>query len=258
MGKHVAARPPRANKYRKPKKWGKQFFSVIGVATALATATVAAAYALPTEVDTPIYNKFEHPQAFAATHDTVTVADREKVKIGYAMSTDTNSYASLEETYINDTTKMVQYPFKVGVPLTSPYGPREKLCETCADFHYGQDFAPGAGAQIQAIANGTVTKVVNWKENNPESEEHAGGTYVIIEHNIDGEKIESLYAHMQYESSPLKVGEQVVVGALVGLVGNTGQSTGPHLHLSIFRNGKEIDPMPYLAEKNRTSANIPQ
>lgn len=68
------------------------------------------------------------------------------------------------------------------------------------------------------------------------------GVYVIIRHNIDGQMVESLYAHMLRNSIAVRVGEHIRVGQPVGLVGNTGASTGPHLHFEVRLGGRPVDP----------------
>jgi len=67
------------------------------------------------------------------------------------------------------------------------------------------------------------------------------GNYVIIQHT-DG--YQSLYAHL--DTILVRKGATVDQGTIVGRSGNTGQSTGPHLHFSIFRNGKAVDPRTYV------------
>ena len=76
----------------------------------------------------------------------------------------------------------------------------------------------------------------------------------MIQHQIDGHTVVSLYAHLQYQSTPLKVGDSVKRGDLVGLVGNTGMSTASHLHLGIKLDGKYVDPIPFLLQYNAINA----
>ena len=108
-------------------------------------------------------------------------------------------------------------------------------------MHMGVDFTPGEGAPIYAIADGEVTI----------HEDSAGGygNHVYLDHGDllgDGSKIESLYAHMQHGSSPLKVGDTVKVGDFIGTVGRTGAATGNHLHFEILVNGSQVDPFAWL------------
>lgn len=165
------------------------------------------------------------------------------VRDGYlVMRADTagfQPYAHIADTFTNDPNSPIQWPFTVGVPISSGFGYRS--CAGCSSYHQGIDFTPGEGTPIQAIADGTVIEV-----GGPYG---SLGVYVMIEHQIDGERIVSVYAHMLEDSSPLAVGQPVLVGQLVGQVGNTGQSTGAHLHFGLLVNGTEaIDPYPWMKE----------
>jgi murein DD-endopeptidase MepM/ murein hydrolase activator NlpD len=97
---------------------------------------------------------------------------------------------------------------------------------------------PGAGAPIQAIADGVVREV-----GNPSG---TFGVYAIIDHTIDGQRVSSVYAHMESGSLALAVGQPVTVGQAVGRVGSTGASTGAHLHLEIHLAGTPVDPYAWL------------
>jgi murein DD-endopeptidase MepM/ murein hydrolase activator NlpD len=125
------------------------------------------------------------------------------------------------------------------VKLADGFGPRAAPCSGCSTFHEGVDFDPGFGARVYAIAAGVVVET-----DNPNYS--ALGTYVVIRHEIDGKSIESVYGHMQSGSMPFKVGDHVKVGEVVGLVGSTGASTGPHLHFELRVNGKAFDPLPWM------------
>ncbi|MCC2031270.1 peptidoglycan DD-metalloendopeptidase family protein [Microbacterium sp. BWT-G7] len=137
--------------------------------------------------------------------------------------------------FYNDPNSNIQWPFAVGVTMSYGFGMRS------GSMHEGIDFTPGAGAPVQAIADGTV-RVAS----------EAGGAYgvhVIIDHMIDGELVSSHYAHMQYGSLEVVAGQQVTVGTVLGHTGNTGRSYGAHTHFEILMNGTTaIDPMPWLRE----------
>lgn len=110
--------------------------------------------------------------------------------------------------------------------ISSRYGPR------WGRMHYGLDLAVPIGTPIYAAANGTVT--------------HAGsmGTYgilVIIDH---GNGVETRYAHLS--RTAVRVGQRVSRGQLIAYSGNTGNSTGPHLHFEIRHRGQAVDPEQYL------------
>ena len=135
----------------------------------------------------------------------------------------------------------IQWPFTRYVPIASGFGPRDAPCGGCSSFHDGLDFLPGAGAPIGAIAAGVVTLV------GQDSGGYAAyGTRVVIEHVINGQKVESLYAHMIAGSPTVAVGDTVTVGQTLGSVGNTGASTGAHLHLGISLGGAFVDPYAWL------------
>lgn len=134
--------------------------------------------------------------------------------------------------YTNDPNAAIQWPFMVGVAMSSPFGMRN------GRMHEGIDLVPGNGATIQAIADGTVREATE-----------SGGAYgvtIYIDHIIDGKLITSHYAHMQHGSMLVHTGEKVKVGQPLGKVGTTGRSTGPHLHFELIVNGSRIDPLPWL------------
>lgn len=132
---------------------------------------------------------------------------------------------------------LVQWPVPAATRMSSGYGPRS--CAGCSSYHEGIDLNPGDGFPVAAIADGVVI----------ESEfSGALGAHIVIAHVIDGQVIQSVYGHMQGDSLAAVVGEQVAVGQQIGRVGNTGQSTGPHLHFGIIIDGVLIDPEPWLHE----------
>ncbi|UOE43820.1 M23 family metallopeptidase [Agromyces larvae] len=146
-----------------------------------------------------------------------------------------------EATFTNNPLGTIQWPFKVGVHIGDRFGYRD--CAGCSEDHHGQDFNPGYGAEIQAIADGVVS----------ESTDSGGslGVVTMIDHVIDGQVITSVYAHMQYGSRRFEIGDPVKVGDVVGNTGSTGMSTGPHLHFEIRIggiNGEWVDPLEWLYE----------
>lgn len=142
---------------------------------------------------------------------------------------------NFSDLFHNDPNSNIQWPFAVGVPMSYGFGMRS------GQMHQGIDFTPGAGAPIQAIADGTV-RVAS----------EAGGAYgvhVIIDHMVDGQLVSSHYAHMEYGSMTVTPGQRVTVGTVLGRTGNTGRSFGAHTHFEILMNGTTaIDPMPWLRE----------
>jgi murein DD-endopeptidase MepM/ murein hydrolase activator NlpD len=116
--------------------------------------------------------------------------------------------------------------------LTSAYGMRINPVTGNQRFHEGIDLAAPAGTEVYAAANGTVTEVGN---------DPIYGNYVVIKH--DGNWA-SLYGHLQKTAVTLRM--NIKSGMLVGWVGSTGQSTGPHLHFELRQNGMSRDPDKYL------------
>ena len=116
--------------------------------------------------------------------------------------------------------------------LTSPYGYRIHPTTGQYKFHNGVDLANDQGTPIYAARSGRVTVAT-----------YGGtyGNYVTINH---GDGFSSLYAHMT--RYVVHKGDTVKKGQLIGYMGSTGRSTGPHLHFSIFYNGSSVNPMNYI------------
>lgn len=110
--------------------------------------------------------------------------------------------------------------------LSSPFGPR------WGRFHYGIDIAISEGTQIKAAADGTVLRAFN-----------NGGYGLFVEIDHGGGWI-TRYGHNS--KLLVKPGDCVSSGEVVALSGNTGNSTGPHLHFEIRKNGTAVDPQLYL------------
>ena len=123
-------------------------------------------------------------------------------------------------------------PLHIGLTVTSTYGWR--IHPTMGDkrFHTGVDFAAPQGTPIYAIASGTVTSAYY---------NTANGYMVSIAH---GGGYGSLYAHMTHYV--VSAGDSVSQGQVIGYVGSTGWSTGPHLHFEIHVNGSAVNPMDYV------------
>lgn len=121
--------------------------------------------------------------------------------------------------------------------ISSTYGRRVDPIENIKAYHVGLDIASENinGQDIYSVLPGEV--VATGLDNN------GYGHYIIIKHG----EFETLYAHMKSESN-LEVGDQVKSGDKIGSVGNSGRSTGPHLHLEVGINGLKFDPEIFLAE----------
>lgn len=146
-------------------------------------------------------------------------------------------YGSTNYAYATSGSGAIRWPFPFAARIASAFGDRAAPCRGCSSYHRGLDFDAGYGAPVGAIADGVVTTVG-----------YAGtfGYVVEIEHIINGQKVTSLSAHMIDNSSALVVGAPVVAGEIIGALGNTGLSTGPHLHLEIHLDGVPVDPFAWL------------
>lgn len=123
--------------------------------------------------------------------------------------------------------------------ITSLYGKRTFKVngKTVKDFHTGIDLGPDDN--IVACEKGKVTKVVR---NVKGFAKNSYGNYVVLEHY----GISTRYAHLEYYSIPVKVGDIVPKGAVIGNMGQTGTSYGTHLHFETIIKGKTVDPYDYL------------
>ncbi|MFP4483578.1 MAG: peptidoglycan DD-metalloendopeptidase family protein [Spirochaetota bacterium] len=117
--------------------------------------------------------------------------------------------------------------------FTSGFGMRNDPFTGLRRFHNGIDLAEVIGTPIGAAMAGTVAHT--------ETQSGNYGKFVIVRH--DG-GFQTLYAHL--DSFAVRKGQYVSQGQTIGAMGNTGRSTGPHLHFSIIRNGSFVDPLEYL------------
>lgn len=116
--------------------------------------------------------------------------------------------------------------------ISSPFGYRIHPVTGKPNLHGGVDFAASYGTGIKATRAGEIiVKTYN----------SSYGNYIIIDH---GNGIASLYAHMS--GFNVSIGQEVSQGSIIGFIGSTGSSTGPHLHFEIRVNGTRVDPMNYL------------
>ena len=133
----------------------------------------------------------------------------------------------------------MRHPFKGKQPrISSPYGWRIHPIEKKRKHHNGVDYATAIGTPIFAIANGRVVYAGASRIKQANGEPGGGGYIVRLRHQVRGEWITSSYMHLKKGSiraAGIKVGDRVVEGQKIGETGNTGASTGPHLHFEIQR-----------------------
>lgn len=252
-----ASAPPATAGSPKPsaKRRGSRAGRVARMSSGFAAMSFAALLAVATSVPSLSLLSPADVQAMALERATIGSEPGQQVEItggtlaqtvqrdGYETQT-IDEYARAagirpEATFTNNPSGTIQWPFAVGVHIGDRFGYRD--CAGCSSDHGGQDFNPGLGAEIQSIADGVVAN----------STDSGGslGVVMMIDHIIDGELVTSVYAHMEYDSRRFETGDTVKVGDVIGQTGDTGMSTGPHLHFEIRlggMSGTKVDPLEWL------------
>ncbi len=116
--------------------------------------------------------------------------------------------------------------------LTSPFGYRRSPFTRRWEFHWGVDIAAPRGTKVLATANGVVVKT---------SRLFGWGRLVVIDH---GYKRQTFYAHLN--AFAVSEGDKVIKGQVIGYVGNSGRSTGSHLHYEVHVGGQRVNPWEYM------------
>ena len=116
-----------------------------------------------------------------------------------------------------------------GARLSSKFGMRKHPIDGYNKMHRGTDFAAPMGTPIMASGDGVITRA-RWCG--------GGGNCIKIRHNST---YETVYAHMRNFARGIKEGLRIKQGQIIGFVGSTGKSTGPHLHYEVIKNGKKIN-----------------
>ena len=130
----------------------------------------------------------------------------------------------------------MRFPFDKPMPrISSPYGWRIHPIEKTRKHHNGVDYASAVGTNVFAIAKGTVIFAGPSTIKLPSGEPGGGGYIIKIRHKVNGEWITSSYMHLRKGSISVRKGQKVVEGQAIAESGNTGASTGPHLHFEIQR-----------------------
>ena len=135
-----------------------------------------------------------------------------------------------------------------GARLTSSFGRRKHPISGYRKMHKGVDFGARSGTPIMAAGTGTVVR----------ANRYGGyGNYIRIKHS-DG--YSTAYAHMKNFARGIKKGTRVTQDQIIGYVGSTGASTGPHLHYEVLKNGKHINPrqLNQLSGKPLAKADMPR
>lgn len=115
----------------------------------------------------------------------------------------------------------------------SGFGTRIDPIYKTAKFHSGIDFTAPTSTEIYATGNGEISTI--------EYSERGYGNHVVVNH---GYGYETLYGHMSYIK--VRPGQKIKRGDIIGYVGNSGKSVGPHLHYEVIRNGNKVNPINYF------------
>ena len=164
------------------------------------------------------------------TERTSDEAEPETDKISSDMKTVSLMKTELDYQSQDDTAKIVA-PVDSS-RYTSHFGYRINPITNVRAFHTGLDIAAPLGTKIKAAYNGTVSKT---------GEDSHSGKYIFLTH---ANGLETFYCHCSEIIA--EKGAKIRQGETIALVGSTGWSTGPHLHFEIHKNGKRLDPLPFL------------
>jgi len=118
-----------------------------------------------------------------------------------------------------------------GARLTSRFGKRRHPVLGYTKMHKGIDFGARRGTPIRAAGDGVVERASRYG---------SFGNYALIRHSSE---FKTAYAHMKGFARGMKKGAKVKQGQIIGYVGTTGRSTGPHLHYEVLKNGKHVNPL---------------
>jgi murein DD-endopeptidase MepM/ murein hydrolase activator NlpD len=140
-------------------------------------------------------------------------------------------FSSTEWTFFLDIKGDFSFPLEK-YRLTSSFGPRVNPVTGRYGIHRGMDLAAPTGTAVFATRRGRVSEIGN---------NAVYGIYITVEH---ADNWTSLYGHLSKVET--EKGKTVASGELIGRVGSTGQSTGPHLHFELRKDGKALDPSSYL------------
>ena len=133
-----------------------------------------------------------------------------------------------------------------GARLSSRFGKRRHPISGYTRLHKGTDFAAPTGTPIYAAGNGVVERASRYG---------GYGHYIRIRH---AKGYKTAYAHLSRYARGVKSGRRVKQGQIIGYVGSTGASTGPHLHYEVYKNGKAVDVMRLKLPTGRKLAMDPE
>jgi len=181
-----------------------------------------------------LYDSYATDDGFVAkTGDIIyarmTLANREYTLYRYTTPDGHTDYYTPEGKSIRKSTGLMKTPIAYG-RLTSGFGMRRHPVLGYTKMHKGIDFGAPIGTPVYAAANGTIERAGRFS---------SYGNYIRIKHSA---KLSTAYAHLSRYANGIRPGVKVKQGQVIGYVGNTGRSTGPHLHYEIMVNGVQVNP----------------
>lgn len=179
-----------------------------------------------------MYESYETEGGYVAKHGEIlyaklTIGGREIPLYRFKMADGRVDYFQPDGRSIKRT--LMKTPIN-GARMSSGFGKRRHPVLGYTKMHKGVDFAAPTGTPIFAAGDGVVEKA-GWFS--------SFGKYVRIRHNS---KLKTAYAHMSKIKPSVKIGSRVTQGEVIGYVGTTGRSTGPHLHYEVISNGQQVNP----------------
>ncbi|WP_297799241.1 M23 family metallopeptidase [uncultured Brevundimonas sp.] len=194
-------------------------------------------------------HKFDMQRDVRATDEFTLVFDRSVTEAGRTIETGDLLYAELKGVsfyrfqrpgsnkveYFDATGKnvrsvMMRTPLQSFRRVSSNYGFRTHPIAGYRKMHQGMDFAASSGTPIIAPADGVIVEARRWG---------GYGNWIRVRHSNG---LETGYGHLSRYASGMRPGLRVTQGQVIGYVGSTGNSTGPHLHYEMWRNGQRINP----------------
>jgi murein DD-endopeptidase MepM/ murein hydrolase activator NlpD len=159
-------------------------------------------------------------------------------------------YFVCKESEINSGNQDDEYTYKPfnapidfsNVSITSFFG-QERVVYDEFDVHYAWDFAGSPETPIYSVGEGFVKEVRFNQDTNEIKKDNGAGNYIVIEYEVNDEKVDVLYGHLYPNSSKVKVGDLVEPWQIIASMGTTGYSTGNHLHFEVTYDGNPIDGM---------------
>lgn len=176
---------------------------------------------------------------FRGTDELIAEAEQQIASLKHRLAVQQKSYDTLQRMVKSKEQMLASIPAIQPISsksldhVASGFGYRIDPIYKTPKMHTGLDFAAAMGTPIYATANGKVISTA--------FEDGGYGNHVVVNH---GYGYETLYGHMV--RIKVKRGEDIKRGEVIGWVGNTGKSTGPHLHYEVIRNGTKIDPVHYF------------